>query len=106
MAGVHPPGFRLPEAARVGAVRYQVADVVRALWVYRGLVGLRLIEQVTEGGSRRARLGAAEGTMLLELVEKKGVRPVPRSGRLGLYHSALLLPSRAALGSFVAHLET
>jgi catechol 2,3-dioxygenase len=30
--------------------------------------------------------------------------PVPRRGRLGLYHFALLLPDRAALGRFVAHL--
>jgi catechol 2,3-dioxygenase len=86
-------------------VRYQVADLARALWFYRELVGLALIGQVTEGGALRARLGTPDGRMLLELVEKKGARPVPRTGRLGLYHSALLLPSRAALGSFVQHLE-
>jgi catechol 2,3-dioxygenase len=31
-------------------------------------------------------------------------RPVPRRGLLGLYHFAILLPDRASLGRFVAHL--
>jgi catechol 2,3-dioxygenase len=106
MAGVHPSGFRLPDAARVGAVQYQVADLERSLWFYRDLVGLHLLERVDVPGPPRARLGAAAGGTLLVLTEKKGARPVPRAGRLGLYHSALLLPSRAALGSFVQHLET
>jgi catechol 2,3-dioxygenase len=41
---------------------------------------------------------------MLELHERPGARPVPRRGRLGLYHFAILLPDRAALGRFVAHL--
>jgi catechol 2,3-dioxygenase len=106
MAGIHPPAFRLPDAARVGAVRYQIADLERSLWFYRDLVGLHLHYRGTMGnGLLVARLGVPGGGVLLELVEKKGARPMPRTGRLGLYHSALLLPSRAALGSFVGHLE-
>ena len=105
-AGIAPPGFRLPAAAHVGAVRYQVADLQRSLWLYRDLVGMQLIDRQDSDESPRARLGAADGrVVLLELVEKQGARPVPRSGRLGLYHSALLLPSRAALGSFITHLN-
>jgi catechol 2,3-dioxygenase len=45
-----------------------------------------------------------EDRVLIELTEKKGVRNVPRRGLLGLYHFAVLLPDRAALGRFVAHL--
>jgi len=30
---------------------------------------------------------------------------VPKRGLLGLYHFAILLPDRAALGRFVAHLS-
>ena len=37
-------------------------------------------------------------------MERQGAAPVPRRGRLGLYHFAILLPDRAALGRFVAHL--
>jgi catechol 2,3-dioxygenase len=106
MAGIPPSGFRLPDQARIGAVQYQIADMKRALWFYRDLVGLRLHYRGTTGnGLSVARLGVSGGTVLLELFEKKGARPVPRTGRLGLYHSALLLPTRAALGAFVQHLE-
>jgi catechol 2,3-dioxygenase len=38
------------------------------------------------------------------LHERPGARPVPRRGRLGLYHFAILLPDRAALGRFLRHL--
>jgi catechol 2,3-dioxygenase len=52
-------------------------------------------------------LGADEGdTALVELRELHGARPVPRRGRLGLYHFAILLPDRAALGRFLRHLAT
>jgi len=51
-----------------------------------------------------ARLGAEPGRPLVELHERPGARPVPRRGRLGLYHFAILLPDRASLGRFVAHL--
>jgi catechol 2,3-dioxygenase len=34
----------------------------------------------------------------------EGATPVPTRGRLGLYHFAILLPDRAALGRFIAHL--
>jgi catechol 2,3-dioxygenase len=39
------------------------------------------------------------------LHEQPGATPVPRRGRLGLYHYAILLPDRAALGRFLAHLR-
>ena len=42
--------------------------------------------------------------MLVELRESPGVKPVPRRGRTGLFHYAILLPDRASLGRFVAHL--
>ena len=103
--GIPPPGFRLPDSAHVGAVRYQVADLGRSLWFYQELVGLHLIDR-EDGASPRARLGAAGGVpVLLELVQKKGARAMPARGRLGLYHSALLLPTRTGLGSFVRHLD-
>ena len=41
---------------------------------------------------------------LVELHERPGARPVPRRGLLGLFHFAILLPDRAALGRFVGHL--
>ena len=36
---------------------------------------------------------------------RAGATPVPRGGRLGLYHFAILLPDRPSLGRFVKHLD-
>ncbi|HYH79359.1 MAG TPA: VOC family protein [Longimicrobium sp.] len=100
--GVRPEGFRLPAETRIGRVVLQVADLERSLAYYGEVLGFSVLER--EGG--RAVLGAqGGGAGLVELREKPGVRPVPRRGLLGLYHFAVLLPDRAALGRFLAHLR-
>ena len=98
--GIAPPGYRLPDATRLGRVRLQVAELVRSLAYYERVLGLRVLSRAA--GS--AGLGTADGTVLVELHERPGATPVPHNGRLGLYHFAILLPDRPALGSFVAHL--
>jgi catechol 2,3-dioxygenase len=101
--GIAPPGYRLPDATRLGAVRLQVADLGRSLDYYQRVLGVRLLDRTTG----QAALGAeGEEQPLVVLHERPGVRPVPRSGLLGLYHFAILLPDRQALGRFVAHLGT
>ncbi|MGH7631905.1 MAG: VOC family protein [Gemmatimonadales bacterium] len=98
--GIAPRGYRLPAGTRVGAVRLQVADLDRSLAYYDQVIGLRLLDR--SGGV--ARLGPEDGQPLVELHEHPGATPVPRRGRLGLYHYAILLPDRPALGRFVRHL--
>ncbi len=96
-----PAGYRLPEEIVLGAVRLQVADLRRSIGYYERVIGLRVIEQ----SPSRALLGAqGSENVLVELNEKPGVNPVPRRGRLGLYHFAILLPDRKALGNFLQHL--
>jgi len=96
-----PPRYQLPIAVALGAVTLQVANLARSLEYYQRVVGLRILTQ----GDGRAALGAVQGGTLVHLVEKRGVRPVPPRGLLGLYHFAILLPSRVALGQFLAHLD-
>jgi catechol 2,3-dioxygenase len=92
---------RLPDDLSLGPVRLQVADLSRSLEYYRGVLGFGLLDR-TEAV---ARLGArGEAAPLGELHARRGAAPVPRRGRLGLYHFAILLPDRGALGRFVAHL--
>ena len=92
---------RLPDRTHVGAVRLQVASLERSLRYYRDFLGLEVMREEAGGAS----LGARGGTeTLLELRERAGANPVPRRGRLGLFHFAILLPDRAALGRFVGHL--
>lgn len=91
----------LPSAARLGRVVLQVADLARSIAYYKGVIGLRELER----SSGRAILGPdGEGRPLIELRERPGASPVPPSGRLGLYHFAILVPDRPALGRFLAHL--
>src|SRR5207248_725667 len=53
----------------------------------------------------RVSLGAqGDSQALVHLHTSPGTRTGPRGGRLGLYHFALLLPNRSALGRFVRHL--
>jgi catechol 2,3-dioxygenase len=98
--GIQPGGYRLPEQARVGRVRLQVSDLSQSIPYYTDVLGFA----VSSRDDAIAVLAPADGAPLIELREQKGVRPVPRHGRLGLYHFAILLPDRRALGRFVAHL--
>lgn len=79
----------------------QVSDLDRSLSYYTGVLGFRSFP-ASDGIARLAPQN--EQHVLIELREKRGVAPVPHHGRLGLYHYAILLPDRAALGRFVAHL--
>ena len=100
--GIHPPGYRLPNETHLGRVRLQVSDLARSLAYYQRVLGLRVIEERGSG----AVLGARDDDRpLVELQELRGARPVPRRGRIGLYHFAILLPDRPSLGRFLAHLE-
>lgn len=96
-AGSDPQRFRLPPTVGIGRVRLQVADLDRSLGFYRDVIGFREIGRT----DAVAELGATDGPTLLELRERPGVRPVPRSGLLGIYHFALLLPRRPDLGRFL-----
>ncbi len=84
---------------RLGPVTLQIGDLERSLDFYRGVLGLELL--TLKAGY--AELGAPDGLPLINLSEHPGARPVPRRGRLGLYHVALVLPERGALGAFLRH---
>ena len=99
--GIVPPGYRLPSATHLGRVRLQIADLDRSIAYYETVLGLRVVERDGEVATL-----AADGndSVIVELHAKPGVRPVSRRGNIGLYHFAILLPDRAALGRFVQHL--
>ena len=100
--GIAPPGHRLPAGTRVGAVHLQVADLARSRAYYEEVLGLRVI---ADAGPGRLALGVGgNDSPLVHLDERRGAAAVLPQGRLGLYHFAILLPDRAALGRFVAHL--
>ncbi len=99
--GISAPGYRLPAATRLGHVWLQVSDLNQSLAYYETVLGLRVFERDDVG----AMLGTIEGNApLLRLTERKGARPMPQQGRLGLYHFAILLPDRPSLARFALRL--
>jgi catechol 2,3-dioxygenase len=99
--GIAPAGYRLPDSTRLGRVRLQIADLDRSIAYYETVIGLRVLER-RDGVARLAPRDSDR--VIVELREKKGVRPVGRRGNIGLYHFAILLPDRASLARFVKHL--
>lgn len=81
---------------RMGAVHLTVADLARSLAYYEQAIGLRA-HQRDDGV---ARLGAG-GDDLLVLTEQPGAQSA--EGFSGLFHFALLVPTRADLGRWLQH---
>lgn len=100
---IPPPAYRLPEALQLGPVRLQIADLNRSVAYYERVIGLRTVERTSSSALLSAH---GDDAPFVELRARPGATPVPRRGRLGLYHFAMLLPDRAALGRFLAHLAS
>ena len=86
----------LPPTTRVGAVGLSVADLERSIGYYGSAIGLDLLAR--EDGV--ARMGAG-GETLVELVEEPGTVPAPTTS--GLFHLALLVPTRRDLANWLQH---
>ena len=82
----------LPDDSHIGQVSLAVANLDRSIAFYRDVLGFR--ESARDGPA--ASLGAGART-LVELREQPNAIPRPRRSA-GLYHVAILVPSRAALG--------
>ncbi|MEZ4587444.1 MAG: VOC family protein [Gemmatimonadales bacterium] len=96
-AGRRQTEDRLPAELRLGPVGLVVSDLRRSETWYRDVIGLEPIDRA----AGRASLGVGN-RVLLELREEPGAVAAP--GRLGLYHFAVLLPDRSALGGLVRRL--
>ena len=83
----------------VGEVTIKVKNLAYSVTFYQNIIGLQVLEQ----SERKAVLTADGQTPLLTLEEPADV--IPKQERMsGLYHFAILLPSRADLGDFLRHL--
>ena len=80
---------------RIGHVHLKVADLDRALAFYVGVLGFELTQRM---GSRAAFVSAGgyHHHIGLNTWESAGGKPPPR-GSTGLYHLAVLYPTRATL---------
>ncbi|MEO6211192.1 MAG: VOC family protein [Gemmatimonadaceae bacterium] len=98
---IAPAGHRLHARAELGAVHLQVSDLARSIAYYDEVIGLSA-ELANDGTAVLTAPG--DRVPIVVLHHRAGAARVPARGRLGLYHVAILLPDRAALGRFVAHL--
>ena len=84
----------------IGLLSLTVADLSRSVEYYRDRIGFEVLQQ----DAGEATLGVV-GRPLLLLTERDGAREWPRGGRsyTGLYHFAILVPTRADLGRWLRH---
>ncbi len=91
---MNPPAIH--PGVRIGHVHLKVADLERALAFYHGVLGF----EITQRMGRQAAFLSAGGYhhhLGLNTWESAGGSPPP-PGATGLYHTAILYPTRALLG--------
>ncbi|MDG5821207.1 VOC family protein [Natronococcus sp. A-GB7] len=89
----------LPATTRMGRVSLRVSDLERVARFYEDVLGL----EARAVGDDRAVLAAGE-TPLVVLQRESEARP-RENDETGLFHTALLVPSRAALGDALERIE-
>jgi catechol 2,3-dioxygenase len=106
---VHPgfthiqPSRPITPGARIGHVHLKVADLQRALGFYVGVLGFELI---TTYGDQAAFISAGgyHHHIGLNTRESLGGSPPP-PGTTGLFHTAILYPTRAELAAALSRVE-
>ena len=91
----HRPAQPIAEGVRIGHVHLKVADLDRALSFYCGVLGFELMQRY---GNQAAFVSAGgyHHHIGLNTWESKG-GPPPPPGTTGLFHVAILYPTRALL---------
>jgi catechol 2,3-dioxygenase len=87
--------MEIAPTTHMGPVELSVADLERTLDYWQRAVGLRVL------GRENGRASLGTDTELLRFVEEPGAQP--DHGHTGLYHVALLVPDRASLARWLAH---
>jgi len=97
------PGEPIDPGARIGHVHLKVSDLERSLAFYCGVLGFDLVQRY---GSQAAFVSAGgyHHHIGLNTWESRGGSPPPR-GTTGLYHVAILYPTRAALARALVRLR-
>lgn len=97
-----PPIAPLDPAVRIGHVHLKVADLPRSLDFYVGVLGFQLMQRY---GAQAAFVSAGgyHHHLGLNTWESLGGSPPP-PGTTGLYHTAILYPTRAALADALRRL--
>jgi catechol 2,3-dioxygenase len=95
-------GAPIDPGARIGHVHLKVADIERALGFYCGILGFELQARYGTQAAFISAGGYHHHIGLNTWESKDGAPPAP--GTTGLYHLAILYPSRAALADTLRRL--
>lgn len=87
---------------RIGHVHLKVADIDRALAFYCGVLGFELMQRYGSGAAFLS-AGGYHHHIAVNTWESLGAAPPPRQAT-GLYHLAILYPTRAALADALRRL--
>lgn len=97
-----PPANAIHPGVTIGHVHLKVADLERSLDFYCGVLGFTLVARMGSGAAFLA-AGGYHHHLGLNTWESAGGAPPPR-GTTGLYHAAILYPTRAALADALRRL--
>ena len=99
----HPGPRPIAPGARIGHVHLKVSDLERALAFYVGVLGFALLQRF---GSQAAFISAGgyHHHIGLNTWESRGGKP-PAPGATGLFHLAVLYPTRADLADALRRLS-
>src|SRR6202140_4894352 len=89
------PPYIVDPRAHIGHVHLKVADLQRALHFYAGVLGFEVTQRMGDGAVFLS-AGGYHHHVALNTWESLGGSP-PAPGTTGLYHSAFVYPTRAAL---------
>src|ERR1041384_542000 len=92
----------IPAGVRIGHVHLKVADLERALGFYRDVLGFEVTQRYGPGAAFLA-AGGYHHHIGLNTWESLGGSPPP-PGSTGLYHTAILYPTRRALADALRRL--
>jgi len=94
--------YEAPAGTRIGHVHLKVSDINRALAFYCDILGMRLMQRY---GTQAAFISAGgyHHHIGLNTWESKGGKP-PAPGTTGLYHTAILYPTRKDLANVLKSL--
>src|SRR6201984_192650 len=95
----NPPILR---GTRIGHVHLKVADLDRALGFYCGVLGFELMQRLNSGAAFISAGGYHHHIGLNTWESKGGRQPAP--GSTGLYHLAIVYPTRAELADALRRL--
>ncbi|MEP1086171.1 VOC family protein [Algoriphagus sp.] len=96
------PSYQIPSSTRIGHVHLKVTDLKKSLDFYQGLLGFELVSRYGKDAAFIS-AGGYHHHIGLNTWQSKGGKPAPKN-TAGLFHTAILLPTRRDLAVLLQRL--